>query len=160
MVYLKKKIVLLAIMANVGMCGGLTPQQHFLNQRDTTQILKTHHHFKIAKTDYNIPTLVNSQIINIHPNLISKTRSTTPWFYLQGPYNDVWGSDILQFPQLLANCGPEYYFINNPALSITSTYENNPLNSYQGSVIKVFGLGVKRFKIKSDYNFYGPELFK
>jgi len=75
--------------------------------------------------------------------LISKTRSTIPWFYLRGPYNDVWGSDILQFPQLLASCSPEYYFINNPALSITSTYENSPQNSYQGYVIKVFGLGVK-----------------
>ncbi len=125
------------------MCERLTPQQKFLNYGEITQVLKTYFHLKITKTDYSTPSLVSSQIINIPQKLISKTRSTIPWFYLRGPYNDVWGSDILQFPQLLASCSPEYYFINNPALSITSTYENSPQNSYQGYVIKVFGLGVK-----------------
>tara|TARA_B100001741_G_C16518020_1_gene583252 strand:+ start:51 stop:497 length:447 start_codon:yes stop_codon:yes gene_type:complete len=77
------------------------------------------------------------------------------WFYNLGPYNDLWGSDILKFPQLgvtRANLRPSNKILNISAIN------NNPLLNSRFTYLTFFGFPVKKLgNTVSNLPFYGPE---
>ena len=60
------------------------------------------------------------------------------WFYLLGPYNDLWGSDVLYYPSLKATKPSNYFPIKNGIIELLINVSIN--SSY------VFGLIILFFK--------------
>ena len=77
------------------------------------------------------------------------------WFYKLGPYNDLWGSDILKFPQL----GVRRVNLRNPNKILNvSAINNNPLLDSRFTYLTFFGFPVKKLgSTVSNLPFYGPE---
>ena len=53
-----------------------------------------------------------------------KNSAPLSWFYLMGPYNDIWGSDILKVCNMGRMRPVEYFPFTNSILSFKSQYQN------------------------------------
>ena len=106
------------------------------------------------------PVLLNKQCSTTSIFTLDKTWSDNSaykphWFYQLGPYNDLWGSDILQAPRLsLQN---RTLFPSNRVFNI-STANNNVTRNNNFMYLTIFGFQVKKLgKIDSNKLFYGSE---
>ena len=57
-----------------------------------------------------------------------KNSAPLSWFYLMGPYNDIWGSDILKVSNMEGKRPVEYFPFGNSILSFQSQYQNRHLD--------------------------------
>ena len=86
----------------------------------------------------------------------NSTHKTT-WFYKMGSYNDLWGSDILEFP--LFNPTTTLFLPQNTVFNI-SIIKNHPISTDRFTYLTVFGFPVKKLgNLKSKSLFYGSENF-
>ena len=94
-----------------------------------------------------------------------KNSSKTSWFqniksepvvfYQLGPYNDLWGSDILNVPVLSQK--KVALFPSEKILNISTLNNKTPLNN-KSIYFTVFGFPLKQIgKINSNMPFYGSE---
>ena len=84
-----------------------------------------------------------------------KNKSKPVGFYQLGPYNDLWGSDILNVPVLSQK--KISLFPSDRILNISTTNNKTPLKN-KPIYFTVFGFPLKQLgKINSDKPFYGSE---
>ena len=84
-----------------------------------------------------------------------KIKSEPVGFYQLGPYNDLWGSDILNVPVLSQK--KVSLFPPDRILNISTINNKTPLNN-KPIYFTVFGFPLKQLgKINSDKPFYGSE---
>ena len=80
------------------------------------------------------------------------------WFYLMGPYNDIWGSDILKVYNMEGRRPVEYFPFGNSILSFKSQYQNRHLDKSASVYLNVLGFNLKKIKTSNAKHFiYGPE---
>ena len=80
------------------------------------------------------------------------------WFYLMGPYNDIWGSDILKVYNMEGKRPIEYFPFGNSILSFQSQYQNRHFNKSASVYLSVLGFNLKKIKTFNAKHFiYGPE---
>ena len=81
------------------------------NQRISQKYLKLDSSINSKeKNSFNLNYRGNSALLN--------------WFYLMGPYNDIWGSDILKVYNMEGKRPIEYFPFGNSILSFQSQYQN------------------------------------
>ena len=84
-----------------------------------------------------------------------KNKSKPVVFYQLGPYNDLWGSDILNVPVLSQK--KVALFPSERILNISTLNNKTPLNN-KSIYFTVFGFPLKQIgKINSNMPFYGSE---
>ena len=84
-----------------------------------------------------------------------KNKRNPVWFYQLGPYNDLWGSDILNVPVLSQK--KVALFPSERILNISTLNNKTPLNN-KSIYFTVFGFPLKQIgKINSNMPFYGSE---
>ena len=77
------------------------------------------------------------------------------WFYQLGPYNDLWGSDILNVPVFSQRKAA--LFPSDRILNISTINNKTPLNN-KSVYFTVFGFPLKQLgKLNSNRPFYGSE---
>ena len=87
-----------------------------------------------------------------------KNSAPLSWFYLMGPYNDIWGSDILKVYSLEGKRPIEYFPFGNSILSFKSQYQNRHLDKSASVYLNVLGFNLKKIKTSNAKHFiYGPE---
>ena len=80
------------------------------------------------------------------------------WFYLMGPYNDTWGSDILKVYNTEGKRPINYYPFGNTILSFQSQYQNRYFNKSASVYLNILGLNLKKLKTSNTkHYFYGLE---
>ena len=85
--------------------------QSYKNQRRSQKYLKLDSSINSKeKNSFNLNYRGNSALLN--------------WFYLMGPYNDIWGSDILKVCNMGRMRPVEYFPFTNSILSFKSQYQN------------------------------------
>ena len=86
---------------------------------------------------------------------LQKNKSNPVGFYQLGPYNDLWGSDILNVPVLSQK--KVALFSSERILNISTLNNKTPLNN-KPIYFTVFGFPLKQLgKINSNRPFYGSE---
>ena len=87
-----------------------------------------------------------------------KSSSPLSWFYLMGPYNDIWGSDILKVYNMKGKGPVEYFPFNNSTLSFQSQYQNRHFDKSASVYLSVLGFNLKKIKTSNVKHFiYGSE---
>ncbi len=92
--------------------------------------------------------------------LLNHNNSDRPlsWFYFMGPYNDTWGSDILNVHNTEGKRPIKYYPFGNSILSFQSQYQNRYLDKSASVYLNVLGLNLKKLKSSNTkHYFYGLE---
>ena len=80
------------------------------------------------------------------------------WFYLMGPYNDIWGSDILKVYNVEGKRPVEYFPFGNSILSFQSKYQNRHFDKSALVYLNVLGFNLKKIKTSNaKHSIYGPE---
>tara|TARA_Y100000768_G_scaffold65851_1_gene45729 strand:+ start:737 stop:967 length:231 start_codon:yes stop_codon:yes gene_type:complete len=75
-----------------------------------------------------------------------------------GPYNDTWGSDILNVHNTEGKRPIKYYPFGNSILSFQSQYQNRYLDKSASVYLNVLGLNLKKLKSSNTkHYFYGLE---
>ena len=100
------------------------------------------------------------QLINLKNADIKRFNypSQKNWFYDMGPYNDVWGSDILKVHNKSPGLFLSYFPFSNPILSFNSFLQNKYSDKNQTVYLNLFGFNVKKIKhFNTGYHFYGSE---
>ena len=101
--------------------------------------------------------LINWSTFTFNQKMYLNQSSKTLWFYHLGAYNDLWGSDISNFPQLNNVKNISLFSKKNNPLNI-ATIGNQFVSSNKYTYLTVFGFPVKKLaKTYSGYNFYGSE---
>ncbi|OUT40735.1 MAG: hypothetical protein CBB66_00945 [bacterium TMED6] len=102
----------------------------------------------------NQNTIKNQIFINIkkpynikHKRTLLLNQSFSNWFYAMGPYNDIWGSDILKVDKRSINKAIIYYPLNNFIISFRPRLENNNISKNRSAYINVLGFNLKKFKV-------------
>ena len=121
------------------------PSQLYKNQRISQKYLKL---------DSSINPKEKSRFfLNQRKNL-----SPLSWFYLMGPYNDIWGSDILKVYNMEGKRPIEYFPFGNSILSFQSQHQNRHFNKSASVYLSVLGFNLKKIKTFNAKHFiYGPE---
>ena len=87
-----------------------------------------------------------------------KNSAPLGWFYLMGPYNDIWGSDILKVYNMEGKRPIEYFPFGNSILSFQSQYQNRHFDKSASVYLNVLGFKLKRIKTSNaKHSIYGPE---
>ena len=87
-----------------------------------------------------------------------KNSAPLSWFYLMGPYNDIWGSDILKVYNMEGKRPIEYFPFGNSILSFQSQYQNRHFYKSTSVYLNVLGFNFKKIKISNAMqSIYGPE---
>ena len=113
----------------------------------------------------NQSTIKNQIFINLKkPYNIKQKRtlllnqSFSNWFYAMGPYNDIWGSDILKVHKRPTNKAIIYYPLNKSITSFRPRLENNKISKNRSAYLNVLGFNLKKFKVEIHKDqFYGSE---
>ena len=80
------------------------------------------------------------------------------WFYLMGPYNDIWGSDILKVYNMEGKRPVEYFPFGNSILSFQSQYQNRHFDKSTSVYLNVLGFNLKKIKTSNvKHSIYGSE---
>ena len=80
------------------------------------------------------------------------------WFYLTGPYNDTWGSDILKVYNMEGKRPIKYYPFGNSILSFQSQYKNRHFDKSASVYMNVLGFNLKKLKtFYARHYVYGSE---
>ena len=87
-----------------------------------------------------------------------KNSAPLSWFYLMGPYNDIWGSDILKVYNMEGKRPVEYFPFGNSILSFQSQYQNRHFDKSTSVYLNVLGFNLKKIKISNvKHSIYGSE---
>ena len=80
------------------------------------------------------------------------------WFYLMGPYNDIWGSDILKVYNMEGKRPIEYFPFGNSILSFQSQYQNRHFDKSTSVYLNILGFNLKKIKTSNvKQSIYGSE---
>ena len=80
------------------------------------------------------------------------------WFYLMGPYNDIWGSDILKVYNMEGKRPIQYFPYGNSIISFQSQYQNRHFDKSASVYLNVLGFNLKKIKTSNAKHFiFGPE---
>ena len=75
-----------------------------------------------------------------------------------GPYNDIWGSDILKVYNMEGKRPIEYFPFGNSILSFQSQYQNRHFDKSASVYLNVLGFNLKKIKtFNAKHSIYGPE---
>ena len=75
-----------------------------------------------------------------------------------GPYNDIWGSDILKVYNMEGKRPVEYFPFGNPILSFQSQYQNRHFDKRTSVYLNVLGFNLKKIKTSNvKHSIYGSE---
>ena len=87
-----------------------------------------------------------------------KNSAHLSWFYLMGPYNDIWGSDILKVYNMEGKRPIEYFPFGNSILSFQSQYQNRHFDKSASVYLSVLGFNLKKIKTSNaKHSIYGSE---
>ena len=87
-----------------------------------------------------------------------KNSAPLSWFYLMGPYNDIWGSDILKVYNVEGKRPVEYFPFGNSILSFQSQYQNRHFDKSASVYLNVLGFNLKKIKTSNvKHSIYGSE---
>ena len=87
-----------------------------------------------------------------------KSSSPSNWFYLMGPYNDIWVSDILKVYNIEGKRPVEYFPFGNSILSFQSQYQNRHFDKSASVYLSLLGFNLKKIKTyNAKHTLYGPE---
>ena len=86
----------------------------------------------------------NRFFLNHRKNLVPLS-----WFYLMGPYNDIWGSDILKVYNMEGKRPIEYFPFGNSILSFQSQYQSRHFDKSASVYLNVLGFNLKKLKTSS-----------
>jgi hypothetical protein len=87
-----------------------------------------------------------------------KNSASLSWFYLMGPYNDTWGSDILKVYNVEGKRPVEYFPFGNSILSFQSQYQNRHFDKSASVYLNVLGFNLKKIKTSNaKHSIYGSE---
>ena len=87
-----------------------------------------------------------------------KNSAPLSWFYLMGPYNDIWGSDILKVYNMEGKRPVEYFPFGNSILSFQSQHQNRHFDKSASVYLNVLGFNLKKIKTSNAmHSIYGPE---
>ena len=87
-----------------------------------------------------------------------KNSASLSWFYLMGPYNDIWGSDILKVYNMEGKRPIEYFPFGNSILSFQSQHQNRHFDKSASVYLNVLGFNLKKIKTSNAmHSIYGPE---
>ena len=75
-----------------------------------------------------------------------KNSAPLSWFYLMGPYNDIWGSDILKVYNMEGKRPVEYFPFGNSILSFQSQYQNRHFDKSASVYLNLLGFNLKKIK--------------
>ena len=83
---------------------------------------------------------------------------SSSWFYLTGPYNDTWGSDILKVYNMEGKRPINYYPFGNSILNFQSQYQNRYFDKSASVYLNVLGFNLKKLKtFNAKHYVYGSE---
>ena len=117
----------------------------YKNQRISNQYLK-------------IDGSINSKEKNRFHLNHRKNSASLSWFYLMGPYNDIWGSDILKVYNMEGKRPVEYFPFANSILSFKSQYQNGHFDKSASVYLSVLSFNLKKIKTSNAKHFiYGSE---
>ena len=71
----------------------------------------------------SVNSYTNKFTFQIREDLIAGAKVN--WFYLMGPYADLWGSDILGRPHVGVDAGLKYFPMNNGIIDIEARTHHN-----------------------------------
>ena len=121
----------------------------------TSQLRKN---IRISQKHLKLDRPINSKeksrfFLNHRKNLVPLS-----WFYLMGPYNDIWGSDILKVYNMEGKRPVEYFPFGNSILSFQSQYQNRHFDKSASVYLNVLGFNLKKIKTSNaKHSIYGPE---
>ena len=130
--------------------------QTIINITETTSQL--HKNQRISQKYLKLDSPINSK--EERRFFLNHRKNSAPlsWFYLMGPYNDIWGSDILKVYSLEGKRPIEYFPFGNSILSFKSQYQNRHLDKSASVYLNVLGFNLKKIKTSNAKHFiYGPE---
>ena len=109
---------------------------------------------KYLKLDSSINSKEKSRFFLNH----RKNSVPLSWFYLMGPYNDIWGSDILKVYNMEGKRPIEYFPFGNSVLSFQSQYQNRHFDKRTSVYLNVLGFNLKKIKTSNvKHSIYGSE---
>ena len=94
------------------------------------------------------------------PFFLNQRKNSAPlsWFYLMGPYNDIWGSDILKVYNMEGKRPVEYFPFGNSILSFQSQYQNRHFDKSASVYLNLLGFNLKKIKTSNaKHSIYGSE---
>ena len=98
---------------------------------------------------------ISQKYLKLHSPINSKEKSrfflnhrknSTPlsWFYLMGPYNDIWGSDILKVYNMEGKRSVDYFSFGNSIISFQSQYQNRYFDKIASVYLNVLSFNLKK----------------
>ena len=109
---------------------------------------------KYLKLDSQINSKEKSRFFLNH----RKNSAPLSWFYLMGPYNDIWGSDILKVYNMEGKRPVEYFPFGNSILSFQSQYQNRHFDKSASVYLNLLGFNLKKIKtFNAKHSIYGSE---
>ena len=134
----------------------------FLFSQTATNITERASHLyknqRISHQYLKLDSLINSKEKNRFFLNHRKNPDQLSWFYLMGPYNDIWGSDILKVYNMEGRRPVEYFPFGNSILSFQSQYQNRHFDKSASVYLSVLSFNLKKIKTYNVKHFlYGPE---
>ncbi len=134
----------------------------FLFSQTTIDITKaasqSYKNQRISQKYLKLDSSINSKEKNRFNLNHRKNLAPLSWFYLMGPYNDIWGSDILKVYNMKGKGPVEYFPFNNSTLSFQSQYQNRHFDKSASVYLSVLGFNLKKIKTSNVKHFiYGSE---
>ena len=134
----------------------------FLFSQTTINIIEAvsqlHKNQRISQKSLKLDSPINSKEQSRF--FLNHRKSSAPlsWFYLMGPYNDIWGSDILKVYNMEGKRPIEYFPFGNSILSFQSQYQNRHLDKSTSVYLNVLGFNLKKIKTSNVmHSIYGSE---
>ena len=130
--------------------------QTTINTKEATSQL--HKNIIISQKYLKLDSPINSKEKSSF--FLNQRKNSAPlsWFYLMGPYNDIWGSDILKVYNMEGKRPIEYFPFGNSILSFQSQYQNRHFDKSASVYLNVLGFNLKKIKTSNaKHSIYGPE---
>ena len=130
--------------------------QTIINITETNSLL--HKNQRISQKYLKLDSPINSKEKRRFFLNHRKSSASLSWFYLMGPYNDIWGSDILKVYNMEGKRPIEYFPFGNSILSFQSQYQNRHFDKSASVYLNVLGFNLKKIKTSNvKHSIYGSE---
>ena len=130
--------------------------QTTINTKEATSQL--HKNIIISQKYLKLDSPINSKEKSSF--FLNQRKNSAPlsWFYLMGPYNDIWGSDILKVYNMEGKRPVEYFPFGNSILSFQSQYQNRHFDKSASVYLNLLGFNLKKIKTSNaKHSIYGSE---
>ena len=130
--------------------------QTTINTKEATSQL--HKNIIISQKYLKLDSPINSKEKSSF--FLNQRKNSAPlsWFYLMGPYNDIWGSDILKVYNMEGKRPVEYFPFGNSILSFQSQYQNRHFDKSASVYLNLLGFNLKKIKtFNAKHSIYGSE---